>query len=55
MGLLGSLLAGVISLALFGGENAGGLILSVACATLIVYFVRKSRGHGLSSTTREPF
>lgn len=55
VGLLGSLLAGVISLALFGGENAGGLILSVACSTLIVYFVRKSRGQGLSSTRREPF
>lgn len=55
VGLLGSLLAGLISIALFGGEEAGGLILSVACATLIVYFVRRSRGHGLSSTRREPF
>jgi uncharacterized membrane protein YeaQ/YmgE (transglycosylase-associated protein family) len=55
VGLLGSLLAGLISIAIFGEEAAGGLILAVACSTLIVYFVRKSRGQGLSSTRREPF
>lgn len=55
VGLLGSLLAGLISIAIFGEEAAGGLILSVACSTLIVYFVRRSRGQGLSSTRREPF
>jgi uncharacterized membrane protein YeaQ/YmgE (transglycosylase-associated protein family) len=55
IGLAGSFLAGLVSLAIFGREAGGGLILSVGFATLIVYLVRRSRGQGLSSTRREPF
>jgi uncharacterized membrane protein YeaQ/YmgE (transglycosylase-associated protein family) len=53
IGILGSLLAGLISLAFFG-RSGGGLVLSVACATLLVYVVRRTRGQGLESTRRRP-
>lgn len=43
VGLLGSFLAGLISLALFHGRSGGGIILSVLCATLIVWIVRRFR------------
>jgi uncharacterized membrane protein YeaQ/YmgE (transglycosylase-associated protein family) len=51
IGILGSLLAGIVSLAFFG-RTGGGIVLSVAFATLIVYIVRKGRGQGLDSTRR---
>ena len=54
IGIGGSFLAGLVSLALFGGRSSGGLILSIAFATLLVYLVRKSRGQGLESTRRKP-
>jgi uncharacterized membrane protein YeaQ/YmgE (transglycosylase-associated protein family) len=54
IGLLGTMLAGIISIALFGGRYGGGIVLSVACATLLVYLVRRSRGQGLESTRRGP-
>jgi uncharacterized membrane protein YeaQ/YmgE (transglycosylase-associated protein family) len=53
IGILGSLLAGLIALAFFG-RTGGGLILSVLCATFLVYLVRRSRGQGLWSTRRRP-
>jgi len=52
IGIVGSFLAGLISLAFFG--RGAGLILSVACATFLVYLVRRSRGQGLESTRRRP-
>ena len=54
IGVGGTFLAGLISLAIFGGRSSGGLILSVAFATLLVYLVRKSRGQGIESTRRRP-
>jgi uncharacterized membrane protein YeaQ/YmgE (transglycosylase-associated protein family) len=43
VGIGGSLLAGLISLALFHGRHGGGIILSVLCATGLVWLVRRSR------------
>ena len=54
IGIGGTFLAGLVSIALFDGREAGGLILSIAFATLLVYLVRKSRGQGLESTRRNP-
>ena len=53
IGIGGSLLAGLISLAFFG-RAGGGIVLSVLFATLLVYLVRRSRGQGLESTRRRP-
>lgn len=46
VGIGGSLAAGVI-LAALGAQDAGGWLLSLICATVIVYLVRRSRGGGL--------
>jgi uncharacterized membrane protein YeaQ/YmgE (transglycosylase-associated protein family) len=43
IGIAGSFLAGLISLALFRGRDGGGLLLSVACAVGLVWLVRRSR------------
>jgi uncharacterized membrane protein YeaQ/YmgE (transglycosylase-associated protein family) len=42
VGIGGSLVAGVIARILFG--SGAGIVLSVLCATGIVYLVRRSRG-----------
>jgi uncharacterized membrane protein YeaQ/YmgE (transglycosylase-associated protein family) len=47
LGLAGSFLAGLVAWAIFG-HGAPGLVLSVACSGLILYFIRRSRGGGLS-------
>jgi uncharacterized membrane protein YeaQ/YmgE (transglycosylase-associated protein family) len=49
IGIAGSFAAGLISLLIFDGRNGGGILLSVICAAVIVYFVRRSRGGGLMS------
>ncbi len=43
IGLAGSFLAGLISLAIFHGRSGGGIILSVLCGTVLVWLVRRSR------------
>jgi uncharacterized membrane protein YeaQ/YmgE (transglycosylase-associated protein family) len=43
VGILGSFLAGLISLAIFHGRSGGGIILSVLCAMLIVWIIRRMR------------
>jgi uncharacterized membrane protein YeaQ/YmgE (transglycosylase-associated protein family) len=53
IGLLASLIAGLIMYALFG-TAAGSFIASVAVATGLVYLVRRSRGQSLWSTRRDP-
>jgi uncharacterized membrane protein YeaQ/YmgE (transglycosylase-associated protein family) len=53
VGIGGSLLAGLITSLLFG-RGYGGIILSVACATGIVYLVRRSRGGTLTEPGRPP-
>lgn len=47
VGIGGSLIGGLVGRLLFG-PGGGGFILSVAGAALIVYFVRRSRGGGLT-------
>jgi uncharacterized membrane protein YeaQ/YmgE (transglycosylase-associated protein family) len=43
IGIAGSFIAGLISLALFHGRSGGGIILSVLCAMFLVWLVRRSR------------
>ena len=47
LGLAGSFLAGLIVWAIWG-RGVPGLVLSVLCSTVILYFIRRSRGGGLS-------
>ena len=48
VGLIGSFAAGLIGYAISGGEgNYGGIVLSILGATVVMYFVRRSRGGGL--------
>jgi uncharacterized membrane protein YeaQ/YmgE (transglycosylase-associated protein family) len=51
VGLGGSFLAGIVSWLLFG-RGYGGIVLSVAFATGIVYVVRRSRGGTLTDPGR---
>ena len=46
VGIAGSLLSGLVTYALFGA--APGLPLAVVFATVIMYFVRRSRGGSLT-------
>ena len=43
IGIAGSFVAGLVAMAIFGGRNGGGFILSVVFATLFVWLVRRSR------------
>jgi uncharacterized membrane protein YeaQ/YmgE (transglycosylase-associated protein family) len=43
IGITGSFIAGLISLAIFHGRNGGGIVLSLVCGTFLVWLVRKSR------------
>ncbi|MEA2178868.1 MAG: hypothetical protein QOG77_2165 [Solirubrobacteraceae bacterium] len=47
VGVGGSLLAGVITYAIWGEGTGPGLLLSIVCGALIMYLVRRSRGGGL--------
>jgi uncharacterized membrane protein YeaQ/YmgE (transglycosylase-associated protein family) len=47
LGLAGNLIAGVIVWLLWD-HAVPGLIISVACSSVILYFIRRSRGGGLS-------
>ena len=47
LGLAGSFIAGLIAWAIWG-RGVPGIILSVACSTVILYIIRRSRGGGLS-------
>ncbi|HET6864663.1 MAG TPA: hypothetical protein VFH80_02030 [Solirubrobacteraceae bacterium] len=47
LGLAGNLIAGLI-VWLVWGHNVPGLVLSVACSSVILYFIRRSRGGGLA-------
>ncbi len=49
VGLAGSFIAGLIFRVISGGRYAGGgFLASVVVATIIVYFVRRARGGGLT-------
>ncbi len=47
LGLAGNLVAGLIVLALWR-RGVPGVILSVACSSLILYLIRRSRGGSLT-------
>ena len=47
LGLAGSLIAGLVVWAIWG-RGVPGLVLSVACSTVILYIIRRSRGGGLT-------
>ena len=53
IGIGGSFAAGLISLAIFDGRGGGGIVLSVLCATALVYLVRRSRGGSLTRPGRD--
>jgi uncharacterized membrane protein YeaQ/YmgE (transglycosylase-associated protein family) len=48
IGIAGSFLGGLVMLAITGGRNAGGIVVAVAGATLIVYLIRRRRGGTLT-------
>jgi uncharacterized membrane protein YeaQ/YmgE (transglycosylase-associated protein family) len=47
LGLAGNFIAGIVVLVVWH-RGVPGLILSVACSSLILYFIRRSRGGGLT-------
>jgi uncharacterized membrane protein YeaQ/YmgE (transglycosylase-associated protein family) len=47
IGLAGSFIGGLI-MVLLVGRNGAGIVVSVACATGIVYLIRRSRGGSLT-------
>lgn len=47
LGLAGNFTAGIIVLIVWH-RGVPGLVLSVACSSLILYFIRRSRGGGLT-------
>jgi uncharacterized membrane protein YeaQ/YmgE (transglycosylase-associated protein family) len=47
IGLAGSFLGGIVTALLFR-RNGAGIAIAVACATLIVYLIRRSRGGTLT-------
>jgi len=51
IGLAGSFLGGIITALLFR-RNGAGIAVAVACATLIVYLIRRSRGGSLTDPGR---
>jgi uncharacterized membrane protein YeaQ/YmgE (transglycosylase-associated protein family) len=53
VGVAGTWLAGLVTLLIFG-RNAGGIVISVAFATGIVYLIRRSRGGSLTDPGRPP-
>ena len=53
VGIGGSLIASVVVYLLTDGERAPGFLASFVGAVLIVYFIRRSRGGGLTSPGRE--
>ena len=53
LGLAGSFIAGLIGWALWG-RGVPGLLLSIVCSTVILYFIRRSRGGGLSRPAGPP-
>jgi uncharacterized membrane protein YeaQ/YmgE (transglycosylase-associated protein family) len=55
VGIAGSFIAGLIALALFHGRGGGGIILSVLCATFLVWLVRRSRERSGGPTRRQGF
>jgi uncharacterized membrane protein YeaQ/YmgE (transglycosylase-associated protein family) len=53
IGIAGSFAAGLVYWLIFHRQG-GGIVLSIAFATLIVYFIRRSRGGSLTDPGRPP-
>jgi uncharacterized membrane protein YeaQ/YmgE (transglycosylase-associated protein family) len=53
VGMAGSFAAGLVY-ALLLGRNGGGLLLAIAFSTVIVYFIRRSRGGDLTHPGKPP-
>jgi uncharacterized membrane protein YeaQ/YmgE (transglycosylase-associated protein family) len=49
LGLAGSLIAGLVILALSGGREGPGFLAALVFSVLILYFIRRRRGGGLVS------
>ena len=49
VGLAGSFIAGLIVYAISGGSEAPGFLAALVFSVLIVYFIRRRRGGGLTS------
>ncbi len=54
VGIGGSMLAGLLSLLLFDGRAGGGIVVAIACSTLIVYLIRRTRGGTLTRPADQP-
>jgi uncharacterized membrane protein YeaQ/YmgE (transglycosylase-associated protein family) len=55
VGIAGSLIGGVILYLITGGRYfGGGWLASLACATGLVYLIRRSRGGSLPDPGRDP-
>jgi uncharacterized membrane protein YeaQ/YmgE (transglycosylase-associated protein family) len=52
LGIAGSLLAGIVVWVLSGGRWGAGFLASLVFSVLILYFVRRSRGGGLTDPGR---
>ena len=53
VGIGGSLIGGIVLYLITGGRYYGaGWLVSLVCATLIVYLIRRSRGGGLTDPGR---
>ena len=53
VGVVGSVASGLVTYAIFD-RKGGSILLSVAFATLIMYFIRRSRGGSLTQPGRAP-
>ena len=54
VGVSGSFAAGLLVWLISGGRNGAGILLSVVCSSVIVYFIRRSRGGGLRDPGQPP-
>jgi uncharacterized membrane protein YeaQ/YmgE (transglycosylase-associated protein family) len=53
LGIAGSFIAGVLMYVITGGAYGAGITLSIVVSTVIMYFIRRSRGGGLRSPGRD--
>jgi uncharacterized membrane protein YeaQ/YmgE (transglycosylase-associated protein family) len=53
LGVAGSFIAGVLMYLITGGAYGAGITLSIVVSTVIMYFIRRSRGGGLMSPGRD--
>ncbi len=52
IGIAGSFIGGLLTLAVTGGRSGGGILVSVLVATGLVYLVRRSRGGRVTAPGR---